>query len=186
MKPLSVALWLWLLPGLTEAAPARRPPLRVDSEIEYYLPTKTGRAIHTGFVNSVFGVDLLRGHLIIEAGVTMTVASGYINEDPTQHATVVGAGPIIMFRCEPFRIGPFSLLFDVVGALVVYSDNFPPGGDLYNFTWRLGGAFAVRLTERLTLTTGARWMHVSNGQGLTPKNPSYEGVGFPLGLLYRF
>ena len=68
---------------------------------------------------------------------------------------------------------------------MVYSDRFPPGGDYYNFTWRMGGSLHIRLTDTVTLTAGARWMHVSNGQGLGRHNPAYESVGFPLGLIYR-
>jgi hypothetical protein len=65
-------------------------------------------------------------------------------------------------------------------------DGCPPGGDIYNFTWQLGGALAFRIDERFTLSAGVRRMHVSNGQGLVPRNPSYEGIGFPLGLAVRF
>src|SRR5690606_20627380 len=69
---------------------------------------------------------------------------------------------------------------------VFYRPDFPPGGDFYNLAWQLGGAVAVRITERLRLGFGVRWMHVSNGQGLGAQNPSYEGVGFPVSLDWPF
>ena len=100
-------------------------------------------------------------------------------------SAVFGAGPIFLIRCEPFHVRWFAVSLDLLGGLVIYSDRFPPGGDIYNFTWRMGGALLFRLGPRLTLSVGARWMHVSNGQGLNPGNPSYEGVGVPLGLTYR-
>jgi hypothetical protein len=177
--------------------PPRRPRrvhLRLDSEVEYYLPTKSDRRIDSVFTNAVFGVSVLRDILIVEAGMTATTAWGHITQlgddfQPVRlsiDGAVFGSGPILLVRCQPFHIGRFSLLLDVLGGIVFYSSHFPPGGDFYNFTWRLGGAFAVRVSEHLSVTAGARWMHVSNGQGFTQKNPSYEGVGFPVGLAYRF
>ena len=37
----------------------------------------------------------------------------------------------------------------------------------------------AHVNERLSLTVGLRWMHISNGQGLGAHNPSYEGARLP-------
>jgi hypothetical protein len=171
---------------------ARRPVLRVDSELEYYLPTKRERPIYSTFANCVVGAELWRGVLSLAAGVTSTVAWGSITQwdenfrDVRYDTTAAGLGPIFLIRIAPFGVGAFGVVLDLLGGLVAYSVRFPPGGDLYNFTWRMGGALVARMTDNLFFTAGIRWMHVSNGQGLGPQNPSYEGVGFPVDLMYRF
>jgi hypothetical protein len=90
---------------------------------------------------------------------------------------------MFLLRVLPLRIGRLSVTAEMVGAIVFYSSNFPPGGDIYNFTWRFGGAAGYQVTDSLRMMVGVRWRHVSNGQGLGPQNPSYEGIGFPIGLL---
>lgn len=160
--------------------------MRHDFELEYYQPTHDNRQIQSIFSNALFGAQILKKVLVVEFGFTWTNAWGSIIQDGTRLETaVLGAGPIFLIRCEPFHIRWFSISLDILGGIVVYTDKFPPGGDVYNFTWRLGGALLFRLTDQLTLTVGARWMHVSNGQGLNKGNPSYEGVGVPIGLTYR-
>jgi hypothetical protein len=173
-------------------APRARPALRADAELEYYFPTKSDRPIRTVFANVVIGVPVLHEVLVLEAGLTATGAWGSITQwnerfvDVRYDTGVVGAGPIFLVRCEPVHLGRFALSLDALGGVVFYSAAFPPGGDVYNFTWRLGGAFLVRVTEPLSISVGTRWMHVSNGQGLNPHNPSYEGIGFSVGISYRF
>lgn len=167
------------------------PPLRLDMGAEYYLPTSEDREIHSVFVNALFGVEVVPRWITIAAGLTLTGAWGHIIqwnddwEDVRYDTGVFGGGPMIIVRVEPLRVGWFSLALDVSGALLVYSARFPPGGDWYNMSWRVGGVLGFRITDRLTLTAGARWMHVSNGQGLGGQNPSYEGVGFPVGIIWR-
>jgi hypothetical protein len=169
-----------------------RPPLRLDSEVEYYLPTKAHRSIRSIFANAAAGVSLLHGIFTFEGGITVAGAWGNIIQwdqhfnDVRLDTSVGGAGPMFLIRCDPFHVWRLSLSLDLLSAIVFYSNHFPPGGDIYNFTWRLGGALVFRVNERFSVTVGLRWMHVSNGQGLGAQNPSYEGLGFPVGLLYRF
>ena len=175
----------------TPPRPRHPPQLRGDFEVEYYLPTHAGRQIQSIFSNALFGAQLLRNILVLELGVTWTDDWGYIFQhdglgiDRRYDSRVFGAGPIFLVRCEPVHLRWFSLSLDLLGGLVVYSAHFPPGGDIYNFTWRLGGALLFRLSRRFTLSAGSRWMHASNGQGIGTQNPSYEGVGVFLGLTYR-
>jgi hypothetical protein len=124
-------------------------------------------------------------------GVRITDAHGYIlqlNEhfDTVRYDTAAfGAGPMFMVRWEPIRARVASVSLDAVGGVVLYDARFPAGGDIYDFTFRFGGAVAVTMTPRTAIGAGVRWMHLSNGQGLGPQNPSYEGVGFHLGVTFR-
>jgi hypothetical protein len=180
--------------GATEQpALATRPRwvLRFDGEEEYYVPTKSDRPIQSGFVNVVGGAEWVPGRLAFLGGATTTGAEGYILQYNAQWQTVrydtaaLGIGPMFLLSWAPLRVGRVSLALDAVGAIVFYDTHFPTGGDIYNFTLRFGGAVAVRILPTLSLSAGGRWMHVSNGQGLGPQNPSYEGAGFHLGVTLR-
>ena len=83
-------------------------------------------------------------------------------------------------RYQPFVYRGFSISPDFSGGLIFYSDKFPHGGDIYNFMWRMGGAVHYRFNKKYAINLNVKWMHVSNGQGLGPQNPSYEawGIGF--------
>ena len=102
---------------------ARRgmPPLRLDAEVEYYLPLQAGRSIHTVFTNAVFGVQLLRNVLVLEAGATATGAWGNITQwdqslnDVKYDTAVFGAGPIFLIRVEPLHVGRLSLSLRAAG-----------------------------------------------------------------------
>jgi hypothetical protein len=172
-------------------ASSRRWVLRFDGEEEYYFPTKSDRPIQSGFVNVVSGLEWVPGHLAFLGGVTTTGAEGYILQYNAQFQNVrydtaaLGIGPMFLLSWAPLHMGRVSLALDAVGAIVFYDTHFPAGGDIYNFTWRLGGAVAVRIVPTISLSAGGRWMHVSNGQGLGPQNPSYEGAGFHLGVTLR-
>lgn len=165
--------------------------LRFDGEEEYYVPTKSDRPIQSGFVNVAGGLEWLRGHLAFLGGVTSTGADGYILQYNAQLQNVrydtaaLGVGPMFKVSWAPLTVGRVSLALSVVGSLIVYDTHFPVGGDIYDFSWRLGGEVAVRIVPTIALVAGSRWMHVSNGQGLGPQNPSYEGAGFFLGVTLR-
>jgi hypothetical protein len=104
------------VPSGAEGPPrrSRRVHLRLDSEVEYYLPTKSDRKIDSVFTNAVFGVSVLRDILIIEAGMTATTAWGHIIQlgddfQPVRlniDGAVFGSGPIVLVRCQPFHESP--------------------------------------------------------------------------------
>lgn len=174
--------------------PRPRPPaLRYLYEGEYYYPRQRERQIHTLFVNALVGVELVESiHLSVHGGPTTTFASGYILqwnarfEDVRYDTTVAGIGGILMLRCDPLRVGRFGLGVDAGGGIILYSAQFPPGGDWYNLFWKIGLTASVTLTDRMALYAGVRGMHVSNGQGIGQHNPAYEGYGLAVGVEMRW
>jgi opacity protein-like surface antigen len=183
---------LAVLGGVCTAQPragAAATGVLLDVSGEYYYPTHSSRRVHSAFLNAAIGAEVVRPlRLYALAGLTFTFADGDIVqwndsfEDVRYRARAAGLGPMFLLRAMPVQLGRLSIGAEMVGAILLYSSRFPPGGDIYNFTWRFGGAVGYQLTERLQLTVGMRWMHVSNGQGLGPQNPSYEAIGFPIAL----
>lgn len=172
-------------------APATRqswPLWLVRTSVEYYEPTHADRQIRSTFANALIGAEVWRDvGLDVYGGVTFTGATGNIVQSYSGHAirydgSVDGVGPVLVVRIDPLRARVFSLAAEASGAVLFYTSHFPPGGDVYNFAWRLGGVIGVSLDARLRLEAGVHWMHVSNGQGIGPFNPSYEGVGGEVGV----
>jgi hypothetical protein len=195
------ALAFWLVTTFVpssaraEPRPARSPArlVEVAIDVEFYAPTHGHRSIETGFFNVLVGVEVVRVlHLLVAGGLTSTSAWGTIirpdahHQDTTYPTAAVGIGPAFLLRCSPLQVGRFALGADVFGAVVIYDVRLPPGGDVYNYTWRLGGAISIHVDASLDIVAGVRWMHVSNGQGLGPQNPSYEGAGALLELVGRY
>ncbi len=153
--------------------------------IEYYSPTSLSRDIQTISMNFLYGWERTRKFpLTLGGGITLTHAWGSIIQlddnlnDVEFENSASGIGPIFCLKYELLRFQNWSVAPDFLGGVLLYSEKFPAGGDIYNFMWRLGGMLTYKVPESSTsLGISYRWMHVSNGQGLTPKNPSYEGAG---------
>lgn len=161
--------------------------------MEHYTPTHAHRHVNSIFHNVLVGIEAVRViHLSISGGLTFTSAWGDIvqpgenDRDTTYRADAIGLGPAFLLRCVPLQVGRFAVGAEILGSLIFYDRHFPPGGDLYNLSWRLGGSASFRIDDHLRLVAGARWMHVSNGQGLGPQNPSYEGLGTFVGVHGRW
>jgi len=78
------------------------------------------------------------------------------------------------------------VFLDVCGAFILYDEEFPAGGEHYNFMWRAGPTLSYSFGHAYGIGVSYRWMHVSNGQGLTPNNPSYEAKGIGIQLRKAF
>jgi hypothetical protein len=156
-----------------------------------FFPTKDDRPLRSVFFDAAVGRDLAPVPVWLLFGVTATSAFGSITQDTdsgrvTLASSAFGFGPSFGVRFDPLRIGPLSVGGDASGALVLYDKRFPAGGDYYDFAWRVGFSAAVRIDDRIRIIAGVRWMHVSNGQGIGPWNPSYEGFGIPVGVSFAF
>ena len=166
---------------------------RLDVGPEYLAPYDAGRQIRTASVNAYICAQFFKKvHLSVGVGITAGYAWGNIIQwdknfqNDTLQTAAFGIGPGLLIRFEPLIVGRFSLSLDINEALMLYTAHFPAGGDIYNFTHRLGGAICYRVTKRDKISLGGRWMHVSNGQGLNQHNPYYPAAGANISLIHYF
>ncbi|MFZ2323616.1 MAG: hypothetical protein WAV89_07965 [Ignavibacteriaceae bacterium] len=157
--------------------------------LEYYSPSHWNRQIKTININGFIGKEFVQSiGLHLFAGATITHAWGNIiavnknNKEEKFQTSAMGIGPVVLVRVQPLSIGRFSFSVDGLGGIILYNKSFPPGGDYYNFMFRLGGTIAFYLGNDLNLNIGLRRMHISNGQGVGPFNPFYEGTGLSLNI----
>ena len=184
---------MWLaapLPALSQASNST--DYKLNLGLEYMYPTKDNRVIETVSIHAVYGWEWLeKTPLTIGVGITGTYAWGHIVQlddnlnDTRFDNSAWGVGPVFTIKYEPFVYHGFSVSPDFSGGIILYSENFPSGGDVYNFMWRIGGSVNYHLPNGNTgASISCKWMHVSNGQGLVPHNPSYEGLGVELSVFW--
>ena len=94
-----------------------------------------------------------------------------------------GIGPGLRLDLELMEIEGLHVDLCGSGHLVLYSQRFPAGGDHYNFMWRGGPVIEYRVTDDRSVGLGYERSHVSNGQGMTRRNPSYDAHGIFLRLV---
>lgn len=94
-----------------------------------------------------------------------------------------GGGGELGMVLSPFPAWPARpFLTWSIGLLLFPQRPFLPGGDAYEGILSFGGGVEVSLSSRVTLRAQAQYAHLSNGQGLGPHNPAFDGVGGALGL----
>jgi len=185
----ALTLALALCSPRSALAEVELPPPRVDLALSYYTPIHENRQVHSIFFNAAVGTEIwpLLG-LSMYGGLTASRAWGEMYQLGEQfqelhyRTEASGVGPMFLLRLAPLTRAGFSLALEMVLSVLLYDRGFPSGGELYNFSLRFGASVNYEVNEHLCLSLGARWMHVSNGQGLGDHNPSYEGVGFPVGV----
>ncbi len=191
------ALLLCTLAMLTAGSAAAAPPVghgwALEAGAEHLWPTHAARNISTTTLNVLLGRAAFDWCCLVwRAGLSATVASGYIlqyEEDFHElrfDDDAIGIGPTGVVRLQTPELAHFVLSFEGSVALILYDRHFPAGGDIYNFMLRAGPSLGYRIDDYWSVAAGARVMHVSNGQGLTPKNPSYEGRGLTLWVARDF
>lgn len=161
--------------------------------LEYYYPYHWNRQIKTINLNGFIGKEFIKDiGLSIFAGATITHAWGNIiavnefHKEEKFKTSAMGIGPVVLFRVQPLTIGKVSFSVDALGGIILYNKSFPPGGDTYNFMFRLGGTITFNFNDCYRFNVGLRRMHISNGQGVGSFNPFYEGAGLSLNLFRHF
>jgi hypothetical protein len=187
-RVLSVPLMLSMMLALPQPIAES---LRVELGAEHLWPTHGDRDIQTTSLNAFVGRSLFHQAWVAwRAGVTATYAAGSIVQFDEQFHdvrfadTALGFGPAFVLRVQTPELARFTLGIEGSGAFVLYSRDFPAGGDLYNFMWRAGLQLEYRACAACWIGVGYRVMHVSNGQGLGPQNPSYEARGLSVWLAW--
>jgi lipid A 3-O-deacylase len=155
-------------------------------ELEYYTPVRSKRQIDTTALNIYFSKKQTRiEKLSLIKGITLTYGEGYIDRyNKVRNCEAVGIGPVFKLKYEPYRWEKLSLAFDGSGALIFYNENFPVGGDFYNFMWRIGPTLTYKFNENTSFSLSYKLMHVSNGQNA--RNPAYDAEGISLSVNVLF
>lgn len=158
-------------------------------ELQHIRPTKASRQLELTNASWFFATtSVVEDRLQIQLGATATRATGSITqlqgrlEDGTLRSEVLdspawGLGPTASANLRLLSFGATRIGFDASGSLMLYDRAFPAGGSRYNGMLQAGPSLSVDLDHRRSLTTGVRWTHISNGQGLGAHNPSFDGRG---------
>lgn len=170
--------------ALTDAPPM---PL-AEFGVDRLAPIHADRQIHTTSLQwRGREKQLADGRVSLRLGATASRATGWIEQlgpggGLRMDSPGWGAGPAIDGRLDLLRAGAWTLRAEASAAVLLYDRRFPAGGDYYNGMFQFGPGLGWRLPGGGEVDLGWRWMHVSNGQGLTPRNPSYEARGLSLRL----
>ena len=172
-----------------ELSEKKRPEVKEPYElgVEYYWPTSQDRQIHTIVFNILKRSNYLDDlHITTYAGLTVNYAWGHIlQKDPfgqniEYSNSAFGIGPLLHARWSPVTLDDLAFSIDASGGIMLHNREFPAGGDLYNFIWRIGPSISYQVSDKQTFIFGFRMMHVSNAQGLTRGNPAYDATGVSL------
>lgn len=96
-----------------------------------------------------------------------------------------GAGGELGARIVPWpaaRVRPYASAH--VGGLLFPGRPFLPGATWYEAILTFGAGAEAALGEGWAIGAHALVVHLSNGQGLGPHNPAYDGYGLALALAY--
>ena len=173
---------------------ASPPPTRLECGVEYLFPDSPERNIETISADAFWGKAFLENRLELYLGATGTYAWGSIIQlegtgilaPETLRTSGIGLGPAFLARANLLEVENLTLSLDGSAGFLLYGDRFPAGGDIYNFMFRTGPRLGVGLDRQTSLFVKYQWMHVSNGQGLVPQNPSYTAQGPVVGLNWAF
>ena len=158
-------------------------------EVQHIRPTKQNRQLELTNVSWFFAkTTMMQDRLEIKLGGTATRARGSITqlqgslEDGTLRSSVLessawGLGPTASASFRLADLGAARVGLDASGSVMLYDRGFPSGGSWYNGMLQAGPSLNLSLSKGRSLTTGVRWTHISNGQGLGAHNPSFDGRG---------
>lgn len=170
---------------LVDSPASRINELGIDS----YEPLNSDRQLNLTNANVYFlQKELKTIGLTLKLGATLSRATGHITQleeiDGTgflrsqqYDSPAWGIGPSIEARFKVFESSRARLTMDLSASGMLYDREFPAGGLRYNGMFQIGPTMDVTFGKGHTLSVGAKWLHLSNGHGLTPRNPSFEGSG---------
>jgi hypothetical protein len=98
-----------------------------------------------------------------------------------------GIGGNLQFRGHFLDEQKWTMFWDLEMGLMNFSRHVPPKGTDFNYVVHTGIGATIRVTPRVDLVGGVRYLHVSNANvNGSARNPSINGPEGYLGLLYRF
>jgi hypothetical protein len=80
----------------------------------------------------------------------------------------------------------FDLFVEGAAGFIKFNEPFPPNGTVINGLLRYGAGVRAGISRRISADVGYRHAHISNGMGLVPLNPSFDGYGAFAGITIRF
>lgn len=93
----------------------------------------------------------------------------------------------LLLRHHLLNYDRLSFFIDVGGGLSYADVRTPVGGSYFNFSLQSGPGVTFRLTDKLHLIGGARYLHFSNAAIKGPNNnPSINALEGYVGLLFTF
>ena len=119
----------------------------------------------------------------LSLGVHLT---GYGVDQPGSRDDGYGIGIEAFGRWHFLTLDRLTLYVDGGGGRVYFDPQTPVGGTNWNYSGRGGLGFTYKLEENVDLMGGARYVHFSNGDQFgRENNPSYDGVQYYVGLMFR-
>jgi hypothetical protein len=116
---------------------------------------------------------------------TVALLLGGTGSTDSGRSTNGGAGGELAARLVPFPAWPLRPYARMsAGFLLFLRGPFLPSGDFYDFIVELGGGLELPLGTRFSLMGDLHVSHLSNGQGLGPFNPAFDGYGGTLAINY--
>lgn len=94
----------------------------------------------------------------------------------------IGFGPEARWNfLQTYR---FRVFADGESDFIYALPQFPAGGSATNAFLRAGGGAAYRFRDKEWFEAGYRRAHVSNGGGIVPSNPAWNGKGIYIGMRF--
>lgn len=156
--------------------------------VDTFAPIHADRQLHLTNAHAyVLQKDISALRLSLKFGASVSRATGHITQlqgsdsdglmQQNYDSPAWGIGPSIEAKAAIWTTHSVRLTMDLSAAGMLYDRAFPAGGLRYNGVFQIGPSVDFAIGPRQSLSVGARWLHLSNGHGLTPQNPSFEGRG---------
>lgn len=159
------------------------------THVAYYGPEdKDNRDIRMTLVN-IGAERYFRKNLGVVADAYVISTTGHIivDDDPTMlDSASVGIGGSLGLKWHFLRSERWGAYVNGSVGFLYTGEDFPSGGTSLNALSRADLGITFQLQRQLHLVTSASLIHVSNGKGLKKENPSFNGVGGYIGVVYRF
>lgn len=126
--------------------------------------------------------------LSLSGGFHLMLANGHRidgrNSDRKLNADRLGVGLAGSTRLDVIQKDRHTLFVAFRLGFLLCSDQLPPGGTFWNFTQRYVVGVSIRFLTNTNLLLGVNRLHISNAG--YKRNPSYDGNGAFVGVMYSF
>lgn len=136
------------------------------------LTVVAGNGDEGDLVGMMAGLEFLAAPRL---GVTITPQLGLARGQNVEGDLTLLASTDLQFRWYPLHWGPASVFVEAGGGLQhTGPDSFPAAGSHANFRLRAGTGARLQLSSAISMLVGYNWLHMSNGNLLTP-NVGHDG-----------